>query len=476
MPKFLYDRRGPWPQPSPQRPFGLAPGVLHVPMVERVAWWFGVGFRIGAQIAYMTPVAAIQSLLHRVRDFVDEPTFQRLMTSSCYQKFFATLDPPDQADFAAYITDPSAQYFKSEFTAITNVKPYKGMYIAPTTSLIRFKNNQLEVLAVRVTDVTKNPPVTLVVDPTHTNTWNLTKFFVLQGAAYSMLFTEHPNLHFPFDSINAVTKTSVPTDHLIYKLLKPHLAYELELDREVLQSRTTVITNWRPTIYAPFTADLKDGLLDFFTAGYSGVPGNSAYPKYSFRLQPKPILADGDYGKFLNRYYDTILDFTKKVAAKIPAGDEYTSHWANYNSQWIAGFPPAPQIFQGDTLAEVLAGIMWDMSVGHAVDHNAFSFDVTPEQKFLRIHLKPPDSLTMQPANPKKVATWWDGLKLRIAHKVFFETHTITKLATTRYHFGDPQLDQANQDFLDALKQTEINLPPIQNYIPLHMISASIQY
>ena len=28
---FLYDRRGPWPQPSPNHPFGEAPGVLHIP-------------------------------------------------------------------------------------------------------------------------------------------------------------------------------------------------------------------------------------------------------------------------------------------------------------------------------------------------------------------------------------------------------------------------------------------------------------
>jgi len=31
---FLYGHEGPWPQPSPDHPFGLAPGIYNIPAQE----------------------------------------------------------------------------------------------------------------------------------------------------------------------------------------------------------------------------------------------------------------------------------------------------------------------------------------------------------------------------------------------------------------------------------------------------------
>jgi len=42
---FLYGRKGPWPQPSPDHPFGESPAVLKVPLREVLDWWLFVGLR-----------------------------------------------------------------------------------------------------------------------------------------------------------------------------------------------------------------------------------------------------------------------------------------------------------------------------------------------------------------------------------------------------------------------------------------------
>ena len=60
--------------------------------------------------------------------------------------------------------------------------------------------------------------------------------------------------------------------------------------------------------------------------GYGGIPGNSAYPAWRYSPAPEPIV--GDYGIFLDHYYDAIVEFTRVVAATVPAGDEHVAQWA----------------------------------------------------------------------------------------------------------------------------------------------------
>ena len=54
--KFLYDRKGPWPQPNPQRPMGEAPIVLNIPLRERLDWTLHVGLRIVVKFLVNIPV------------------------------------------------------------------------------------------------------------------------------------------------------------------------------------------------------------------------------------------------------------------------------------------------------------------------------------------------------------------------------------------------------------------------------------
>jgi hypothetical protein len=59
---FLYDRRGPWPQPSANHPFGEVKAVLHLPFSETFNWWKKVGFRYIKDLMFYTPVAFFKSI------------------------------------------------------------------------------------------------------------------------------------------------------------------------------------------------------------------------------------------------------------------------------------------------------------------------------------------------------------------------------------------------------------------------------
>ncbi|MEM6958644.1 MAG: hypothetical protein AAF645_23375 [Myxococcota bacterium] len=439
---------------------------MHVPKAEQRDFNFRIGVRYARQIVTRIPIALWQSFRFRPRSFIEDARFDEAMTTSVYEKFLTPeLNAYDESVFADYLGEADTNYYKSDFSAVKAIRPYNLMHVAPTVSLIREKEGKREVIAIHIGELT--------VDRTMTNAWNTAKFFVFQGAAYSTLFTEHPNLHFPFDAINAITKSAVPMEHPLFQLLEPHLRFQLQLNWGVLQSDASVITGWRPTLYAPFTADMDDGLLELFAAGFAGVPGNAAYPAYEFRRRPKKV--HGDYGVFLDRYYDVVLQFTRVVADAIPSGDEYTGQWADYIAHWIPGFPTSGEIFHEGLLGEVLAGIVWNLSIGHAVDHEAFSFDVSPEEKYLRIRLEPPTSADAPPTEAKHVTRWYDRFKMRMAHRIFFEPHTVTRLIDVKYGFEEPALKSAGRSFIEALRETERTLP-VRNFMPLKRISASIQF
>jgi hypothetical protein len=56
----------------------------------------------------------------------------------------------------------------------------------------------------------------------------------LQGATYLSLFVTHPKCHFLIDAILALTRTFLPKEPRIAKLLEAHLYLQLPLDYSVL--------------------------------------------------------------------------------------------------------------------------------------------------------------------------------------------------------------------------------------------------
>ncbi|MEW5851894.1 MAG: hypothetical protein AB2A00_24100 [Myxococcota bacterium] len=464
---YLYGRKGPWPQPSPAHPQGESAAVIHLPDDEQAEWNKAIGDRYLKNLLTYWPTALVYALENPHVEIMEDDEFGELFRNSVMSRFLCPkLDPPDLAAFAPFLANPppGSTFFKADFSAMGYVQPYEGMYIAPSVVLLRRDaKGTLTLVAIRVYDV--------VMSPVNVNAWPLAKCIALQGATTRLILSFHPNLHFPYDAINAVTKTALPKDHLVFKLLYPHTQYTLVLDNTVLTNEFSVLNNWRWLIYAPF-AGTSTGLRNLVVAGHQGIPGNSAYPEFRFPVAGAEV--EGPYGEFLRAYWNTFKGFVTTVLQKLPPRDPLVARWADHIAPWVKGFPDSRTIFEGDTLANVITTYMHDVSVAHACDHydlGTYSINKLP----LRLRVPPPASPDIPKQDPAKFMKKVDVFKYKMAAKMFFDPTNVTLLHEVDYNFTDPQLIQANNVFLQALRETEANLK-VKNFIPLNQIACSIQY
>lgn len=494
---YYYNRKGPWPQPQPSHPFGFAPGVVHVPKDEVKKWNRTIG--IHYKITFLTywPVSMKYAFQNRSLKPVSDAEFEELLTHSSFSKFISNeLNEREKYPENEKLTifkefldaEPEEKFFVSDFTLLEHCLSYPGIFTAPTISLFKgdLVDGKRKVVAIYF------PDTPLMLEPKDGNAWELAKYFVLQGAAIRISSSAHANLHFPYDSINAVSKTCLPKDSVLLRLLKPHLDLTLELNYSVLNSPTSPIVNNQKLPFAAFPAP-EGGLAGMFLYGYNGIEGNPSYPKYKFQIVPDTF--HSDYGTFLMAYYDTIFDFVHKVVEQIPQ-DEFTDImiWADYVKTWVPDFPSGKEFFHLDQngeakfkkrdengekslLSRVIANIIWDLSIGHAADHYDFSLidiNVAP----LRLRVPPPDSKDIPPFDRKDLIHWGDIFRHHFERKMFFAPRNVTLLKDTVYNFNKPTeqtLRELNIYFLNDLKKTEKELT-VYNYIPLDQISRSIQY
>ena len=109
------------------------------------------------------------------------------------------------------------------------------MYACTTVVLVEDRGGDKTPKAIYVEPKNSDEDA-VVLDPEDGKAWALAKSFVLQGATYKLILSEHALLHFPFDSINAISKTALPKNSILLQLLLPHLDFTLVLDNAVLTS------------------------------------------------------------------------------------------------------------------------------------------------------------------------------------------------------------------------------------------------
>jgi hypothetical protein len=428
---------------------------------------------------------------------VSDKEFEVLLTHSSFSKFLSDeLVEKEKFPNNNKLTifkdfldaEPNEKFYVSDFSLLEHCLSFPGIFTAPTIALFKgdLHEGRRKVVAIYFLDSK------LMLEPKDGNAWDLAKYFVLQGAAIRISSSAHANLHFPYDSINAISKTCLPKDSVLLRLLKPHLDLTLELNYSVLNSPTSPIVNNQSLPFAAFPAP-EEGLAGMFLYGYNGIEGNPSYPKYKFQIEPDTF--HSDYGTFLMAYYETIYNFVHKVVEQIPS-DEYTDImiWADYIKTWVPEFPSGEEFFYLDKdgqsrfkphdesgerslLAKVIANVIWDLSVGHAADHYDYSkidINVAP----LRLRVPPPNSKDIPPIDHKKIINWGDIFRHHFERKMFFAPRNVTLLKDTVYNFNKPSeeiLRELNIYFLEDLKKTEKELT-VYNYIPLDQISRSIQY
>jgi hypothetical protein len=462
---FLYDRMGPWPQPCPEHPWGEAPAVLRLPFSEALDWWIHVGFRYMKTLAY-APVAYIKGMFKPGLEPLADQEFERLLQDSMMAKFIKPdFDDKDIRIFSG-IMRPGEKYFIVDLEAVKVVKPFDGMSVsASKTLLIQTAHLEYKLVCIYL-DKTET-----IFYPGGGNNWELAKYFVMQGGALAATLVVHPLLHFPLDSINAITKTALPKDHLLFKLLYPHLRFTLYLENAVLTFNSSLLESkwWMP--YAPYPGNY-DGLRDLLVQGFKGIKGNASYQSFKYPQAPEKVY--GKYGECQDAFFAVVRTFVANVLSHVEEDDFYVAKWASYISHWVPGFPDSKDVAKRGALIDAVAYYFWDVTMGHSVDHYNYG-KMNIRQVPLRMRSPVPGKEQLE-CNYKKLNTFWDYGKYKMAQILFFGPSNVTTLIDTEYDLpSDLQIHV--QNFKKELRQTAERLKNEGKlYIPLEEIAASIQY
>jgi hypothetical protein len=515
--EYLYDQKGPWPQPNTLQP-RLFPAVVHLPLRERMQWNLVVGARYFLQTLVYTPAAFVYGLLRSSPKILSDQDFEERFNNTVFNKMILPFRPPDAAPpvsfgmdavqaspteqmpvqqaqqvfiergyqlaarmamdrfpeqmaEASHSSDDKTCFFIADFSIFEHLETFPGTYTAGTTALFRRTNptSRLEVVSIRING--------LNLTPADGEAWELAKLFTMQAATIRLVFSTHALLHFPEDSINAISKNCLPTDHVLFQLLIPHFDLQLVLDNTVQTSRFSPLLNRQFWPWTPHTGPVA-GLVRTLEQLYCGVEDNPAYPSYHFK---HPRRTPGEkYVNFLEAYYQTILRFVRKVLARIGPDDEIVRKWADYVAAHVPGFPNAANIFELQDEATgvrnldwAVATIIWDVSVGHTTDHyNMGLLDINENP--MRIRVPPPTSKDAR-LDRGKLRKWSDFFRYKMFWRLFLKSSTVYRLDKVRYGFTDAQLRGYNDEFLRDLQETAKSVAK-DEFIPLREIARSVQF
>lgn len=466
---FLYDRKGPWPQPSPNHPFGEAAAVLHIPFVEVLDWWLKIGSRYVFQWFFTWPCSMLRSLKWGGLSPVSDEEFSNYFYHSSYAKFLTKEMNVDQKKMFSPVLNASENagknYLLVDFVGMKILKPIKGVYTEACMVLFEEKADRIVPVAINLRDY--------LVYPKDGDLWMLGKFVALMGAGNHIVVATHPRLHFPMDSINAITKSAVPMSHKLFKLIIPHTELTLKLNYQVLNNPISLLQNKSWMVYAPFPAS-GESMRDLVVLGYHGIKDNFCYPKYFFPLSgPQKVYSS--YGTFHEQYYKVYFDFVKEVLSDIKMGDEIVTAWANYIHMEIPSFPNGEMIWKDDNFYHAVASYIWDVSLGHAADHKTYA-EIPLNKNPMRIRIPSPEKKDASfKLNLKKVVSFMDQTKLDMGNKLFFKPVNVSTLVNVDYPFTSEKDKKSVKKFLDNLKEVEKSLK-MPNYMPVDEIPVSIQY
>lgn len=501
---FLYKRMGPWPQPNPVLPFTEFPAVVNIPRKELMRYELNIGVRYYTQIFYYLPVALWYGINHAGLAKVSDEEFVDMLCVRSFSKFLTKLHR-DQIEKYLPGIDMSRlpedrEYYVNDLWLMSKLKPQEGCYTAATVCLFARSDSHkygFEFLANFCLPYGEPIEKGTVLYPEDNDAWDLAKYHSLLGCANRLVLSTHSFLHFPMDTVNAITKTALPKDNLLQRLLLPHFEFSLELDLGVLTSWESPIKNHWELPYTGLTGD-EAGIAQLFVDAYMGMKDRHlTYPPYHFWLEPQ--VPDTEYGRFQIEYYNCIERFAKKVLSKLTDDDKwYIRKWADYICGWLntnphmtdedkqdikKRFPNGDEIFEeysdGFTILEkVTAKIIWDVTVGHASDHYDYGKMDVHKVPF-RLRVPAPQGREVHHYTQKSLRTWVDAYKQRMCWKMFFIPTNVTLLQDMAYDFGgDPELEQYTREFKKELHETEKGLAEkgIRDFIPLKEIARSIQY
>jgi hypothetical protein len=461
---------GPWPQTPIINP-GFAPPVLSIPREERELHRRYNVLRYLGQISALAPSAATRALRGPRLVALDDADFIALINDTCLAQFICTeLDARDREVFAEQLAaqpGPTDAWAKLDASVVDARATLPGIHAAATVTLLRFDGTVFRPVAIHFS---ASPAATF--QPDDGSAWALARYFVIQALQYMLVLVFHPRLHFPGDTINALTRSLLPAGHRLAKILRPHLRFTLGLHEAVIHHRRSVMHNSQRELYTPFPFT-TDAIHAGVSVGMCGIPGNAAYPSYRFGAQLlDPRLA---YGRYRRDWYTIVRDFAARALADIDRHDPDIGRWADGISEWLPGFPDATAIARGDALAEAVATYICELSIFHTADH--FSYANIPLDRLpwrLRIpapnHRRPPPHLELD-----TLVSAEDHFRHLLCHPMFFVPVVLERLANVRYGFHAPQLREAERDFKLAMAVLDRRWSG-SGFPVSRQIAASLQY
>jgi hypothetical protein len=401
---------------------------------------------------------------------VSDAEFTQMITNSMLSKFVKNVfDQKDREIFGDRLN--SDHIWICDFEPVRVVKPFDGIYVSATKTLLRKTNQDFSVIEIYV-DETKS-----FWKPGDGDGWELAKYFVLQGGALCSTLVVHPLLHFPMDAVNAITKTALPKDHILFQLLYPHLRFTLYLEKAVLTFKSSLLMAkwWMP--YAPYPGPYE-GLRDLLVEGYNGIDHNFSYPPFKFQFEPEYI--EGKYGEFHQAYFPVFRKFAERILVDLTETEFfYLSKWADYITTWVPGFPKGPELVRDrQLLISTVAYYLFDVSVGHTVDHYDYG-NMNIRKISMRLRQAPPKNGEKITLSRKKLMTFWDFGKYEMARRLFFKESTKTRLIDSVYDFGrrNKDLQKVVVDFQNELRAVDKKLQADNaQFTPIDDIAASIQF
>jgi hypothetical protein len=452
----------PWPQPSPMSALNLPASVIHVPEEERREFLDKVVARYTKTLKINSVSSLLETINSSIIETISDEEFSKQIYNTCFSKLLTkNISAENQEIFFDYINDQH-DYYLYPLDSLKHTETYEGMYVESTHSLFVKENDKIKAVAIRIKDQT--------LTPADADRWELAKLYVMQGSAIVLTACIHPKIHFPVDSINGITKSLLPKDHRIFKLLEPHLYIQLPLNFAVQYINKSISHGDQNEIYTPYPFG-KKGFFEQVALGYMGIENKTKYAKYSYPLNPEKISAP--YGDFLERYWFEIYNFVCDIISEIDREDPLLQLWANSISNYVPGFPNAQMIKEGDTLERCLTSFIHNCSVSHAVDHYTYS-RVPLRFSPLRIRVPFPSKSASFKFEIENTITKEDYIRHKFANMMFFKENNLTLLTDCNYKFTSKKDKFAIKNFKTSLEKLDSSLK--NKFIPLNEISASIQY
>ena len=466
---FLYNRQGPWPQPCPEHPFTEAAGVIHIPQDEVVDWWLHIGSRYLRTLFY-TPIAFFRGLWKPGLEEISDEEFSQILTRSLFSKFLKkNFEAKDHEIFGEFIN--ASNVWVCDFSPIKVFKPFKNLYVSATKVLFRLEGERFAVISIYV-EATNS-----LFTPQDGDKWELAKYFALQSVALCSTLVMHPLVHFPMDSINAITKSALPKNHLLFQLVYPHLRFTLYLEKAVLTFKSSILQSkwWIP--YAPYPGPYES-VRKLLAQGYRGIEDNKNYVPFKYLFSPPVVI--GKYGEFQQAYYAVIKTFVENILVDLDETEVfYLAKWGDYINPWVPGFPTGKELVRDrELLSKTVAFFIYDVSVAHTVDHYNFgrmNFRKIP----LRLRVPPPDHKKDYKLKRSKLTKFWDFGKIEMARRIFYVVSTKTKLIDTIYDFGEKneKLQKHVLEFKENMRAVDRRLNQANAcFVPLEDIAESIQF